>query len=291
MPKTLSRTIFQRLLNAPRTRDILEDLHACSGTEAMLLDAFGNERLRFPRNEALPFRQQINEVPELRQEHQRVRQALLSGSESPEQLPWQELILPLTLEGERMAYLMLSPFRRSGEPEALRRFWIQAVRQGLSLSWAEWLQAWQSLPAWSSAQQKSWIHLMEAFWQQLRQSLDQSPQQHLPAERLPPLILQACREVQERFAEPLRQQDLAEELGVSAEHMSRLFHQSTGLRFGEYLCETRIHAVKEELKHTRDPISRISERCGFSSLSRFNESFRRITGTNPSRWRKLHHDL
>ena len=83
-------------------------------------------------------------------------------------------------------------------------------------------------------------------------------------------------------------QEIAEVAGFSRTYFSSLFTQLNGLSPWEYITIRRVERSKDLLKNTSDAVITISEKCGFSNLSNFNRIFSRITGTSPSKYRKLH---
>lgn|GEM_PF-2516951 len=71
---------------------------------------------------------------------------------------------------------------------------------------------------------------------------------------LPPMILPLCKQVQAHYMEPLHLKELAERSLVCPEHLSRVSHQSTGLRFRDYLAKTYVAAAYLALTEGNDPI-------------------------------------
>ena len=74
-------------------------------------------------------------------------------------------------------------------------------------------------------------------------------------------------------------------VGVSQFHFCRLFKQSTGLTFKQYLTRRRIEWAKCRLRKPNARVTEIAYDVGFGSLSQFNRSFQQIAGTSPSEWR------
>lgn len=73
--------------------------------------------------------------------------------------------------------------------------------------------------------------------------------------------------------------------GLSQRNFSRLFLQEAGLTPKDYLILKRIDKAKTLLKETRMTITDISFEVGYSSLSKFIETFRKIEGILPSDFR------
>jgi len=67
----------------------------------------------------------------------------------------------------------------------------------------------------------------------------------------------------------------------------RYFKKSTHLTFTDFLNQYRINQAKKLLLHDKN----VTEACyesGFENLSYFNKTFKKITGENPSRFKKRH---
>jgi len=78
---------------------------------------------------------------------------------------------------------------------------------------------------------------------------------------------------------------LAERVGLSRRHASRLLKQEVGASFPEYLTALRIERAKKLLTTTGQPVTEVALETGWQSLSHFNTVFRRRVGVTPSAWR------
>jgi transcriptional regulator GlxA family with amidase domain len=103
---------------------------------------------------------------------------------------------------------------------------------------------------------------------------------------MPPLVEKACHLVHAQFAETLSIGGVARQLGVSEGHLSRAFHQSTGLRLVEYVARFRAERARTLLRETDRPVTDIAFSCGFQSLSQFNRVFRAQFGQSPRECRR-----
>lgn len=82
--------------------------------------------------------------------------------------------------------------------------------------------------------------------------------------------------------------DICRNVNVSKFHLCRCFREHTGMTVMDYILSTRIILAKNELTKTDESIMRISEKCGFSSVSYFCRVFHRKEGCTPLQYRKLH---
>lgn len=90
------------------------------------------------------------------------------------------------------------------------------------------------------------------------------------------------------YDEDITLDQIAKQYGFSKYHFSRLFNKYTSNNFCDYLAYQRISAAKSMLIHSSLPITEISDKSGFNSLSTFNRVFKDKTGYNPSTYRQLY---
>ena len=81
--------------------------------------------------------------------------------------------------------------------------------------------------------------------------------------------------------------DLAERLGISDRYLRKLFEQQVGVSPKAYIQHQQILFAKALLHQTHLPISDIAYACGFNSVRRFNDAFKRITTKTPSELKKF----
>jgi two-component system response regulator YesN len=96
----------------------------------------------------------------------------------------------------------------------------------------------------------------------------------------------AIADLQARFVSELSADSVAERLGVSGDHLSRLLKRATGLTFVEYLTRLRMKRAMELL---RDPLVRVGEVAdlsGYRDARYFSTLFRRTVGMTPSEFRR-----
>ena len=78
---------------------------------------------------------------------------------------------------------------------------------------------------------------------------------------------------------------LADRLGVTARHLSRLFQKHTGASPVQMAQTVRLQRAKRLLNETDLAVTAIAFRSGFKSLRRFNSSFVGLYGRSPSKLR------
>jgi AraC family transcriptional regulator len=79
---------------------------------------------------------------------------------------------------------------------------------------------------------------------------------------------------------------LAQEVGMSEFHFSRLFKKATGLSPSNFFIKRRVAKAQQLLLETDMSIIEIGMSVGYSSPSHFAQVFRRETGVTPSEYRR-----
>jgi AraC-like DNA-binding protein len=91
----------------------------------------------------------------------------------------------------------------------------------------------------------------------------------------------------QRFAEPIRVEDLCSVGNLSPRSLHRLFVHHVGENVSEYLGRLRIGRACMLLVETDRPISVIASETGFSNLSNFNRRFLEARGMTPREFRRF----
>jgi len=89
----------------------------------------------------------------------------------------------------------------------------------------------------------------------------------------------------EQFRDELTLLEVAELVNMTRTSFCRFFKSQTGSTFTEYLNRIRIDFARKLLRNTEMQIKEIGYECGFTSISYFNHTFKRITGTSPRLYR------
>lgn len=79
---------------------------------------------------------------------------------------------------------------------------------------------------------------------------------------------------------------VAHEIGVSANHLSRLFSQNVGQTFVEFLTSVRIDKAKTLLRETSLPSSEIALQVGYTDPHYFYYLFKKTQGQTPKEYRQ-----
>lgn len=94
-------------------------------------------------------------------------------------------------------------------------------------------------------------------------------------------IRHAIRYMEEHYPESLALSDVAGHVGLSAEYLSRLFKEETGVKFVVYLNNLRLKHALRLLESTNLKVYEVAEQVGYSNLSYFSTVFKKNFGQNP----------
>ena len=97
--------------------------------------------------------------------------------------------------------------------------------------------------------------------------------------------------IAEHHSEALRLSVVAQTANMSVCYFCRIFKQTTGLTFTEYLARERIETVKLKLLNANMRVSEAAYAAGFQSLSQFNRVYRRVEGESPRQYRNRIHSV
>lgn len=81
-------------------------------------------------------------------------------------------------------------------------------------------------------------------------------------------------------------EDIAEAIGISAGHLSRVFRQDMGMNIQEYIQKFRVERAANLLKYSEASLSEISDYVCFHSQSHFGSAFKRYMKMTPKQYRE-----
>jgi len=100
------------------------------------------------------------------------------------------------------------------------------------------------------------------------------------------LVEQIRETVREEYANPnLCQQYLADRVGLSVSHVSKIFKEAGGVSLSDYCLEVRMEKVSALLAETDIPVRDAAAAAGFSNENYFYTLFRKRFGTTPGEYR------
>ncbi len=102
-------------------------------------------------------------------------------------------------------------------------------------------------------------------------------------------VKEALYFIDQNYTRDIDLNDLAKAVHITPTYFSHLFKKLTGNTFKDYLINKRISFAKEQIaKNPTEKIISAALFSGFSDLSNFNHVFKKLVGTTPSEYRKIH---
>jgi AraC-like DNA-binding protein/ligand-binding sensor protein len=196
-----------------------------------------------------------------------------------------ECAVPLRAAGQTLGYLMVGGYLPGPPtPATVNRTRHLLARDGVDVAEPEIADLLQRAPVVGAERQAALLNVLGLAAEHVAGVITERLLHVHDA--MPPLVEKACHRVHAQFAETLTVGDVARQLGVSEGHLSRTFHQATGLRFVEYVARFRAERARTLLRETDRPVTEIAFASGFQSLSQFNRVFRAQFGRSPRVWRR-----
>lgn len=94
------------------------------------------------------------------------------------------------------------------------------------------------------------------------------------------------RYIDENYSSDITLSELADNAGVSEQHLCRVFKSVMNMRPMEYLARRRIAVSKSLLLDNKKSITEISSEVGYSGLTYFGMVFRKYEGISPKEFRR-----
>ena len=127
------------------------------------------------------------------------------------------------------------------------------------------------------------VQLLNFFAKQLSALSNQIVTEQVNAE--PQIVTRARHYIAQNKTESLSLSAVARAAGASVFHFCKVFRQSTGLKFTDYVARLRLEDARTHLLNPNMRVSEVAYDVGFQSLTQFNRTFRRVFGQSPSEYR------
>jgi AraC-like DNA-binding protein len=288
MPRIIHRALLERLVRLPEVQGSLRDFRSLTGLELRLLDEYGADVARRRAKPALcaAIQRSVAGCQLCDRTRRRLLRRDATGTARCHcDAGLEEVAVPLRVTGQTVGFLVFSGFRHQAAGEAeLRRARHLLGRAGVDLPAGRHRALLQQARRTSPAQAAAMARLAGTLAQHF--GLLASRHALKEGRSLPPLAHHARRHIRSHgLGEHCRLTDVARACGVSPSHLSRVFHQSTGLTLSDYLARLRVDHAVELLRDPRRTVTEAAFASGFRSLSQFNRTFKRLAGCTPTGFR------
>ncbi|TNJ64198.1 helix-turn-helix domain-containing protein [Paenibacillus hemerocallicola] len=109
---------------------------------------------------------------------------------------------------------------------------------------------------------------------------------HMPLNPNERHVKRAVLYIRNNLSARLRLRDLAEYLHISGRHLSRLFSDSLGMSYTEYVRNERLRQAAELLVSSDMPLKEIARETGFQTIHYFTRAFCECKGMPPGKYRE-----
>lgn len=194
-----------------------------------------------------------------------------------------ETAVPIRLGQSTIGYLRVGQvLRRAPSRPDVKKISQAITRHGVPFS-KKHQQTWEKNPFIPSDKYDGIVRLLTFFADQLSALSNQLVLEQKNAE--PMMVTKARTYIDEHKGEELSLKTVAAASGASVFHFCKVFHQTTGLKFTDYVARTRVEAARTRLLNPKMRISEVAYEAGFQSLTQFNRTFKRVFGESPSEFR------
>ncbi len=90
----------------------------------------------------------------------------------------------------------------------------------------------------------------------------------------------------QNFRQPVVQAQVAQHFSMTPSYFSRLFHAGFGMTFLQYVLQLRTETAAQQLRNTKNSVTKIAYECGFSTTGSMNDAFRSAFSCTPSQYRR-----
>ncbi len=97
------------------------------------------------------------------------------------------------------------------------------------------------------------------------------------------IIKQSIKYIGQHFKEDILLSDIAQHVGFSRFYFSRKFTETVGCSVREYIQMIRCREAEKLLLTQKFTVSEVSAECGFSDVSYFTKTFKKVLGYLPSK--------
>lgn len=92
--------------------------------------------------------------------------------------------------------------------------------------------------------------------------------------------------IEANYTKNITLEDVSREVNISSYYLSRIFKESTGKNFIDYLTDLRIEKAKELLSTTSYSMKEICVMSGYSDPNYFSKTFKKNVGVTPTEYRE-----
>jgi two-component system, response regulator YesN len=108
------------------------------------------------------------------------------------------------------------------------------------------------------------------------------------SEKQPQTVVgKVCSFISKNIYSRLSRNEIAEDVDLNPEYLSKLFKKETGVSLVEYIQNEKMEIARKLLIDTRLSISEIASNLGYYNFAYFSQLFRKFSGNTPGKYRKI----
>lgn len=100
------------------------------------------------------------------------------------------------------------------------------------------------------------------------------------------ILSMAIRYIEDNVQRDITLREIAEHIGISQQHMCRIFREHMNVHSTEYITRIRLNMAMEMILNTNLSMAEIAQHCGFRSASYFSTVFGKYENMTPNNYRK-----
>jgi AraC-like DNA-binding protein/ligand-binding sensor protein len=287
----MNQSLFDSLAKSRIVRRFEESFPAATGCMVKLLPAVETEHLSPIGASANPFCHLMSRSPEGRNFCNKTFISIQKKASEDLALAqcccfagFTHFAIPVISGGAHIATIYGGQMRlEKPSKRAFEKIARQLIRLGLGEHLTLLEHAWLHTPVVSEKELEAFLFLLDDFAARIAKHAAGRILEG--AESEPSAVTRARRFIQERFAEPITMPDTARHLHMSPSTLSKMFKNTLGLTFTQYLNRLRVEKSKIMLVQPTVPIRTIAFQTGFESISQFNRCFRQYAEMSPTEYR------
>jgi AraC-like DNA-binding protein len=201
-----------------------------------------------------------------------------------------EAVLPLYIHGRFVGAYFCGQFTQYEDPEqGFSSIWDRVGHRGIDRE--KLRSAYASFRCCSETQAGTLARLLHNAVSHVAASLEDTITERTIRLKQNPTIQKALLLIFNSSGSLPSETELARQLGITPEYLSRLFRKVMKKSYRDYLTEMRISKAQELLRYTDLSIMDIALEAGYQTHSYFTNKFRMITGITPTKFRASHGNL
>lgn len=99
-------------------------------------------------------------------------------------------------------------------------------------------------------------------------------------------INQIIKFINDNISKPITVQQIADEIHLNKDYMSRIFKEHTHSTLGHYIAVQKTNLAQTMLSQG-NTVTQVQEKLGFSSYAYFHKFFKKMTGLSPSKYQHM----